>query len=96
MPEHYLHEVIDILVLGKKYPQVHDFMDQMQPFMQANHRLYYHDEKTIHMITRATGDILAGESAYLHILLDEISLKVGHAESVPLLLEMIKTGQIHL
>ncbi len=96
MPEHYLHEVIDLLVLGKKYSQVHDFMDQMQPFMQANHRKYYHDAETVKMITRATGDILAGESSYLHILLDELSLRVGHAESVPLLLELIRTGQVKL
>lgn len=96
MPSHELHEIIDLIVLGRKYSQVHDFIDQMQPYMQSNHRLYYHDMQTVNMITRVTGDIMAGEAAYLHIILDEISMNVGHAESVPLLLEMIRTGHIKL
>jgi hypothetical protein len=96
MPEHYLHETIDLIVLGKKYSEVHKFMDSMQPFLQANHRRYYHDMATVNKITQVTGDVMAGEAAYLHILLDSISLQVGHAESVPMLLKLIQSGKIKL
>ena len=96
MPEHYLHEVIDLLVLGKKFSEVHDFMDSLQPYMQSNHRLYYHDMETVNKIIKTTGDTKAGASAYLHIWLDSISMQVGHAESVPILLRMIQTGQIKI
>ena len=96
MPEHYLHEVIDIMVLGKKYTTVHKFMDSMQPFLQANHRMYYHDMDTVYKIIEVTGDVMAGKAAYLHILLDNISMEEGHAESVPILLGMILRGEIKI
>jgi len=96
MPSHELHEVIDLLVIGKKFSEVHDFIDSFQPTLQSNHRKFYHDMHTVQMIAKATGDPLAGTSAYLHICLDSISMQVGHAESVPILLSLIKSGEIRL
>jgi len=96
MPSHELHEIIDLIVLGRKFSQVHDFMDSYQPFLQSNHRIYFHDMRTVQMITRTTGDIMAGEAAFLHVLLDQLSDTFGKTESVPILLHMIRTGQVRL
>jgi len=96
MPQHELHEIIDLMVLGKKYEAVHDFMDQFSMALKANHRNFYHDMTTVQALLYWTRDPRAAESAYLHIWLDIISDKVGKAESVPTLLRMIQTGMIKL
>jgi hypothetical protein len=96
MPAHELHLIIDMRILGRKYPQVHQFMDQFQKALQSNHRMYYHDMNTVMGILRFTGDPYAAESAYLHILLDDLGTKYGHAEAVIMLLDGIEKGLIKL
>ena len=93
---HELHECVDLLVLGRKYQHVHDFMDKFSIALKAEHRLFYHDMTTVEMILASTGDPMAAESAFLHVWLDKISDTVGKAESVPALLQLIQSGQIVL
>lgn len=93
MPDHKLHITFDTLVLGKPYPEVHKFMDSLQPIMQSNHRAMYHDEKTIAYIYEQTGDIMAAWAAYYHILLDMESDEVGQEYAIASLLSKFVNGQ---
>lgn len=90
MPAHIVHLIIDQLVLGREYPEVHKYMDSMQPYMQSKHREFLHDQATVREI--AMLDIGAGYSAMLHIMLDSVSDIVGQEKSVPALLEMLRRG----
>ena len=47
MPAHIAHLIVDGIVLGRQYPEVHKYMDSMQPYMQSNHRQYLHDMATV-------------------------------------------------
>ena len=87
MPAHIAHLIVDGVVLGRQYPEVHKYMDSMQPYMQSNHRQYLHDMATVAEI--AAIDEGAGWSAYLHLALDNISDMVGQEKSVPVLLGML-------
>jgi len=49
MPEHSVHEAIDQLLLGKKYRDVHDFLDEPYGWrdskgrmLKGRHRIYRH------------------------------------------------------
>jgi hypothetical protein len=94
MPAHPMHLTVDLLILGKGYPEIHKFLDQFQNALQSGHRAYYHDTATIETILYYTGDPMAGASAYLHILLDLVSDKVGQDASVATLVEMWMRGMI--
>jgi len=50
MPDHKLHLLVDHLVLGRGYPEVHKFLDQFQPVLQSNHRMYLHDKKAVELV----------------------------------------------
>jgi hypothetical protein len=96
MPDHKLHCTLDELILGEAFPEVHKLMDSMQPYLQSNHRRYYHDMKTVRDIYYSTGNILAAYSAYLHIYLDLVSDEVGQEHAVAALINMLRNGEIVL
>jgi hypothetical protein len=89
MPDHKIHEMLDVLLLGKPYPVVHDFLDMYQQALQSRHRVLLHDEAGIAEVFYGTGDIMAAWSAYYHIMLDEVSDKVGQAAALPVLLDIL-------
>jgi len=86
MPDHKLHLVVDHLVLGRGYPEVHKFLDQFQPVLQSNHRMYLHDKKAVELVWQATGDYGTTNSAILHIILDNMSDEYGQVEGTVKLL----------
>jgi hypothetical protein len=86
MPDHKIHELVDMLLLGKTYPEVHDFLDMYQSTLQSRHRLLLHDEFGISEVWNGTGDYNAMLSAYYHIMLDNISDHVGQTMALPVLL----------
>jgi len=95
MPDHKLHAVLDIMLFGKQFDEIHDFMDSAQPFLQSNHRLLYHDEGTIMEIAEMYGDE-AGRAAKAHALLDSVSDRVGQEKAIPVLLELIRLGEVYI
>lgn len=98
MPSHMLHITLDELLFGRGvcFPDVHKHMDRMQPYLQSNHRKFYHDMETIYEIYAMTGSVAMASSAYFHILLDTVSDEVGQEHAIAELLEKLKKGEIRL
>lgn len=96
MPAHELHLTADMLILGKTYPEVHQFLDQFQPYLQSKHREYLHDENAVNTVWEVTGDQYAAMSAYLHIILDQLSDIVGKDKCIAVLIEMLNRGQLFI
>jgi len=71
-------------------------MDSMQPYLQSNHRKYFHDMQTVVDVYSTTGNPMAALSAYLHIWLDFISDEVGQDRAVARCYGMIMRGEIKL
>lgn len=81
MPDHKLHITVDLLFLGKEFPEVHSYLDMFQPYLQSNHRMLNHDMNTVEYLANEYGDEIA-LSALLHIMLDNIADEVGQERSV--------------
>ena len=98
MPSHQIHISMDEVLFGRGtyFPEVHKYMDQMQPYLQSNHRKFYHDIETVNNIYYMTGNYLMALSAYFHILLDLTSDDVGQEHAIAELTERIKRGEIRL
>lgn len=99
MPSHLLHLTLDELVFGEgiSFPEVHKIIDSWQPYLQSNHRRYFHDQQTIEDIYVMFGnDKYAAMSAYLHIWLDYISDEVGQEHAIKKCIDMITRGEILL
>lgn len=94
MPSHTLHITLDELIFGRGnfYPEVHKYLDQMQPLMQSNHRKFFHDQTAVNEIYESTGDWNKSMSAYYHILLDQISDEVGQEHAISELLTRMNLG----
>lgn len=90
MPDHKLHITVDLIFLGKEFPEVHKFMDMFQPILQSNHRAINHDMETVMKIAEENGGE-AAMSAYLHIMLDKISDEVGQERAVYELIKRLIT-----
>jgi len=93
MPDHKLHATLDYMLFGRAFPDIHKFMDSAQPYLQSNHRILYHDMQTVQDLTEMHGE-LAGKAAYMHIILDWVSDKVGQEKAVPVLLKLIEMGEV--
>lgn len=87
MPDHKLHVTVDYLLFGRGFKEVHEFLDSFQPLLQSNHRMLNHNIDTVRMIAENIGEEEAA-AAVIHILLDEISDKVGQERAV---YELMKT-----
>jgi hypothetical protein len=72
MPSRQVHEMIDLLILGKKYPKVHKTLDLPHKWLGSRHRVLFHDEVTAMLI----GYMISGNegmlSALLHVWLDRV------------------------
>ena len=98
MPDHKLHVTMDELLFGRGnyYPEIHKYMDQMQPYLQSNHRKFYHDIETVRMIYERTGNIQMATCALFHIILDNVSDDVGQEHAIAELIKRIETGELVL
>lgn len=96
MPSHLLHITLDELLFGRGnfYPDVHKYMDKMQPYLQSNHRRYFHDMQTVNDIYQMTNNYNMAMSAYFHILLDMVSDEVGQEHAIAELIYRIGNGEI--
>lgn len=94
MPAHPFHENIDILILGKCFPHVHDMLDINAKEIGPNHRQEHHNDKGVAMVYYSTGDIFAAWSAYYHICLDFVNDDVGPSACIAEFLRRYWNGEI--
>jgi hypothetical protein len=87
---------MDELLFGRGtfFPDVHKYMDKMQPYLQSNHRIYGHDMQTVYDIYTMSGNETMALSAYFHILLDLVSDEVGQEHAIAELTRRIANGEI--
>ena len=81
MPQHEIHYNIDDILIGRKFPHVHQMMDIMSK-EGPNHRRFFHDDSPrllltyrpqhCHHMLIATGDFAAAWSARYHLIADRI------------------------
>jgi len=68
LPSHRVHRLIDRLLLGREYPEVHRYIDEPYKVLGPRHRVLRHDLLTV--LQLASIDPAYGASALLHILAD--------------------------
>ena len=71
MPQHEIHYNIDDILIGRKFPHVHQMMDIMSK-EGPNHRRFFHDDSVVDDMLIATGDFAAAWSARYHLIADRI------------------------
>jgi hypothetical protein len=71
MPQHEVHYNIDDLLIGKKFPHVHQMMDIMSK-EGPNHRRFFHDDAVVNDILVATNGFADAWSARYHLIADRI------------------------
>jgi hypothetical protein len=98
MPSHPIHITMDEILFGRGvfFPEIHKYLDRMQPYFQSNHRLYFHDLQTVYDIYYMTGNYVMALSAYFHILLDLVSDEVGQEHAIAELTKRIQNGEIKI
>lgn len=94
MPAHDFHENIDILIIGKKFPYVHDSIDSFAKEIGPNHRDHFHNDDGVAMIFYQSGDICAAWSAYYHMCLDRVNDDVGPSSCIAEFLRRYWSGEI--
>lgn len=82
MPQHEIHFNIDDLLIGKKFPDVHQFMDILSG-EGPNHRRLFHDDKTVMEVYQATGSWESAWAAYYHLVADRIVRDGPNPEELP-------------
>ena len=99
MPSHPIHIILDEILFGRGnfFPEVHKYMDQAQPYMQSNHRKYFHDMQAVYDVYYMMGEnYTAMLSAYFHIILDSVSDEVGQDHAVMELVSRLQRGEIQV
>ena len=74
MPSHRVHLFLDQLILGKKYPKIHKFLDNPVYFLGKRHRILFHDPAMALLVAQKEypGDPKAILSAQIHIRVDNL------------------------
>jgi hypothetical protein len=77
VPSWRLHRLVDKIVLGREYPEVHRALDLPYLWLGPKHRILFHDPITATMMGYAIAGPRGALSALLHITLDrELSSRV--------------------
>lgn len=71
MPQHEIHYNIDDILIGKKFPHVHQMMDIMSK-EGPNHRRLFHEDGVVSDMLVATGGFADAWSARYHLIADRI------------------------
>lgn len=82
MPQHEIHYNIDDIMIGKKFTDVHQFMDILSG-EGPNHRRLFHDDKTVTDIYQATRSLEAAWAAYYHLVADRVVRDGPTPEDLP-------------
>jgi hypothetical protein len=70
---HKEHMLIDMLFLGKAFPEVHRYMDEPYKVFGSRHRMFRHDAVTALLLGLRHNDFRYTLSALLHIIFDRAS-----------------------
>lgn len=71
MPQHEIHYNIDDLLIGRKFPHIHQTMDILSG-EGPNHRRLFHDDKAVEEMLVATNSYESAWSARYHLVADRI------------------------
>jgi len=72
MPSRRVHELFDLLFLGRRYSKVHRTLDAPSKMLGQSHRSLLHDPMSAMLIGAVlTGDMRGALSALLHIWTDK-------------------------
>ncbi len=73
MPSRRVHEMLDMLLFGKRYSWLHKWMDEPWKWLGKKHRIWRHDpwQTPLQALMISGGDWNAFVSAACHIVLDE-------------------------
>ena len=71
MPQHEIHYNIDDILIGRKFPHVHQMMDILSK-EGPNHRRLFHEDGVVSDMLIATGGFADAWSARYHLIADRI------------------------
>lgn len=71
MPQHEIHYNIDDIMIGRKFPDIHQVMDILSG-EGPNHRRLFHDDKTVADILTATSSYEAAWASRYHLIADRM------------------------
>jgi len=71
MPQHEIHFNIDDIMIGRKFPDIHQAMDIFSG-EGPNHRRAFHDDQIVQDILNSTGSLEAAWSARYHLIADRV------------------------
>ena len=94
MPAHELHLNVDLIMIGKKFPQVHKSLDALQSLLQSGHREYLHDYNAVLDVYKQTRNIHEAWAAFYHIVLDNLSDAFGKDECIARLIYFVERNEI--
>ena len=105
MPQHEIHYNIDDILIGRKFPHVHQMMDIMSK-EGPNHRRFFHDDGVVSDMLIATGGFADAWSARYHLIADrivrdgeapqELPGNVRQESIIAELLDLITKGEVEL
>ena len=105
MPQHEIHYNIDDILIGRKFPHVHQMMDIMSK-EGPNHRRFFHDDGVVSDMLIATGGFADAWSARYHLIADriirdgeipqELPGNVRQEAIIAELLDLISRGEVEL
>lgn len=94
MPAHPMHENLDVMIFGRRHPEVHDALDIFAKDIGPEHRKMYHDYDTVLCIAQETMDPEITWCAYYHIVLDLVSDRVKAESCLAEFLKLYMLGVI--
>ncbi len=82
MPQHEIHYNIDDILIGRKFPHVHQMMDILSK-EGPNHRRLFHEDSVVGDMLIATGGFADAWSARYHLIADRIIRDGENTQELP-------------
>ena len=82
MPQHEIHYNIDDILIGRKFPHVHQMMDILSK-EGPNHRRLFHEDGVVSDMLIATGGFADAWSARYHLIADRINRDGENNQELP-------------
>lgn len=105
MPQHEIHYNIDDILIGRKFPHVHQMMDILSK-EGPNHRRLFHEDSVVGDMLIATGGFADAWSARYHLIADriirdgennqELPENVRQESIIAELLDLMARGEVEL
>jgi hypothetical protein len=105
VPQHEIHYNIDDILIGRKFPHVHQMMDILSK-EGPNHRRLFHEDGVVSDMLIATGGFADAWSARYHLIADriirdgknnqELPENVRQESIIAELLDLMARGEVEL